>query len=288
MTTDRNLTAERLHDGDIGSIISQWLAEQRKVGDVWHWRSEDLTLAEAVGMCRAVIAADRAERAVSPDRARLVEEAKQLICDEADEACILTANSMAVPVETAIFAIERLAASLLCPAEPKTEAFERGVAVSRGDIAELRSERDSYQRMFSAAVESLARISKALGIPDDEAECANGDFEILQRIEELTASATTAAPVQAEPPIPFGKLLTKMPALDLSWSPEVQEGWWRCFETFRQIAEQPAAPPHPAEARDVLRPMREAQQIIGSKVLGMVSGEIEYQSWIVKEPKHVE
>jgi hypothetical protein len=84
-------------------------------------------------------------------------------------------------------------------AEPvaTTDAFERGVAVSRGDIAELRAERDSNLRMFQAAVASLARISKALGIPDDEAMCANGDSEIIAKIAELRGDATCWRQVEA-------------------------------------------------------------------------------------------
>jgi hypothetical protein len=38
----------------------------------------------------------------------------------------------------------------------------------------------------------------------------------------------------------LGKLLTKLPSLDPSWSAEVQERWWRCFNTLRALATTPA------------------------------------------------
>jgi hypothetical protein len=47
---------------------------------------------------------------------------------------------------------------------------------------------DRYEAMFLAAVQSLAEISKALGIPDDEAACANGNDLILARIAEMVDS----------------------------------------------------------------------------------------------------
>lgn len=46
-----------------------------------------------------------------------------------------------------------------------------------------------YERMFHAAVAALAEISVALGIPDDEAECANGNAEILEAIRALQERA---------------------------------------------------------------------------------------------------
>jgi hypothetical protein len=42
-----------------------------------------------------------------------------------------------------------------------------------------------YERMFNAAVVSLAEISAALGIPDEEAAAANGNELILERIDQL-------------------------------------------------------------------------------------------------------
>lgn len=42
-----------------------------------------------------------------------------------------------------------------------------------------------YEKMFLAAVQSLAEISKALGIPDDDAACANGNELIMERIADL-------------------------------------------------------------------------------------------------------
>jgi hypothetical protein len=44
---------------------------------------------------------------------------------------------------------------------------------------------DRYEAMFLAAVQSLAEISKALDIPDDEAACANGNELVLEAIEDL-------------------------------------------------------------------------------------------------------
>lgn len=46
-----------------------------------------------------------------------------------------------------------------------------------------------YERMFNAAVCSLAEISKALGISDEEAATANGNDLILERIAELRRPA---------------------------------------------------------------------------------------------------
>ena len=45
-----------------------------------------------------------------------------------------------------------------------------------------------YESMFQAAVQSLAEISKALGIPDEQAACSNGNDLILERIAELIDS----------------------------------------------------------------------------------------------------
>ena len=50
-----------------------------------------------------------------------------------------------------------------------------------------------YERMFHNAVAALAEISVTLGIPDDEAECANGNAEILEAIRALQARAQKVA-----------------------------------------------------------------------------------------------
>jgi hypothetical protein len=52
-----------------------------------------------------------------------------------------------------------------------------------------------YERMFNAAVAALAEISVALGIPDDVAEVADGNEEMLARIAELVRRSPNARPV---------------------------------------------------------------------------------------------
>lgn len=44
---------------------------------------------------------------------------------------------------------------------------------------------DYYKNLFEAAVLSIAEISMALGIPDEEAASANGNDLILDAIESL-------------------------------------------------------------------------------------------------------
>lgn len=55
-----------------------------------------------------------------------------------------------------------------------------------------------YESMFGAAVVALAEISKALGIPDDEAACANGNELILEAIAELQAAKQPVGEVTGE------------------------------------------------------------------------------------------
>ena len=55
----------------------------------------------------------------------------------------------------------------------------------------------NYERMFMGAVEMLAEVSVALGIPDDVAECANGNAEMLEAIAELKAAATPTAAIES-------------------------------------------------------------------------------------------
>lgn len=53
-----------------------------------------------------------------------------------------------------------------------------------------------YEKMFNAAVAALAEVSNALGVPDDEAACANGNDLILGRIaatQELIQAARLVA-----------------------------------------------------------------------------------------------
>lgn len=49
-----------------------------------------------------------------------------------------------------------------------------------------------YRAMFLAAVETIAQISEALGIPEEEAAVANGADLILEKIELLRLSANTS------------------------------------------------------------------------------------------------
>lgn len=44
-----------------------------------------------------------------------------------------------------------------------------------------------YERMFNNAVASLAEVSEAIGVPDDEASVANGNELILERVAAMRA-----------------------------------------------------------------------------------------------------
>lgn len=54
-----------------------------------------------------------------------------------------------------------------------------------------------YEPMFNAAIASLAEVSMALGIPDEEAAVANGNDLILEAIEQLKLGEPTDEMVDA-------------------------------------------------------------------------------------------
>lgn len=75
-----------------------------------------------------------------------------------------------------------------CPPDELGLAWSATLAIAAAAPSAPSVAHEADKRMFSAAVESIAQISGALGIPDDLAECANGNSEILAAISRLKSN----------------------------------------------------------------------------------------------------
>jgi len=64
-----------------------------------------------------------------------------------------------------------------------------------------KKEESAYERMFHAACASIGEISEALNIPEEEAESANGNTLILEKIKELAAGRVAASPGDQSEPV---------------------------------------------------------------------------------------
>lgn len=75
-----------------------------------------------------------------------------------------------------------------------------------------------YKSMFGAAVSTIAAISEALGIDEEEAACANGAELILEAIQRKNDAILAA--MQKRPPVPpEGMVMVpKEPTLDMGWA----------------------------------------------------------------------
>lgn len=78
--------------------------------------------------------------------------------------------------------------------EVSLDAGEMLALLDRLESAERRAEeaekeRDALRGMFSAAVADIAEVSAAVGVPEEDAACANGNEEILECVEALRKDA---------------------------------------------------------------------------------------------------